>query len=263
MIRNCVAVVLAVLVFPAPEATFAEENYTPTVLVTGSNRGIGLEWVRHYADEGWHVIATCRTPERAAELNALAQSSDNIVVEELDVTDLAEIDALAAKYEGQPIDILLNNAALLGDIEKQVFGELEPELFERVMAVNVYGPLRLSEVLIDNVAMSQHKKITALTSGLGSIAMTERMGRFYFYRMSKAALNMGMRALRADLKRQGIIVSLISPGMVATDMLWESGYRGEALTTEESVDGMAAILANQTIDDPGLITNTDGQTIPW
>jgi NAD(P)-dependent dehydrogenase (short-subunit alcohol dehydrogenase family) len=235
----------------------------PTVFITGANRGIGLEFARQYAADGWRVIATCRTPAAAEALNALAEAHDNLVVEQLDVTDHGRIEALAEQLKAQPIDLLLNNAAMLGELPEQTFGSLSYDAFQQVMAVNVFGPLRLAEALVEQVAVSEQKKIVALTSGLGSMTLTTRMGRFYNYRSSKAALNMAMRALRADLRERGIVVGLVSPGMVQTRMLAASGYRGPALTSAESVSGMRAVIAAMNSADDGVIVNHDGEVIPW
>ncbi len=130
----------------------------PTVLITGSNRGIGLALARNYAISGWNVIATCRSPERADDLKKLIYDYPNISIERLDVTDLDEIESLAKKYEGIAIDVLINNAGILGDIEAQTFGSLDQLSFEKVMAVNAYGPLKVAEAFSDNVALSEQKK---------------------------------------------------------------------------------------------------------
>ena len=238
------------------------ESAPPTVLITGSNRGIGLALSRHYASQNWRVIATCRRPEQAEELQAIAAEHDNLVIELLDVTSDDQIAALAEQYADQPIDLLINNAAILGPLPEQSLGGLDYESFEQTMAVNVFGPLRVSEALSGNVEAAGGK-IVALTSGLGSITLMGRMRGFYFYRISKAALNMGWRALRADLKPRGVAVLLVAPGMVDTRLLHQSGYRGPALTPEESAAGMAEIIANASLEDPGEPINVDGKVIPW
>ena len=235
----------------------------PTVLITGSNRGIGLGFVKHYAAEGWNVIATCRKPAQADDLQALRREFPNVVIEQLDVTDHARIDALADAYRDQPIDLLVNNAAILGSLPEQKIGGLDYELFEQVMAINVYGPMKMTEAFTDHVAASEQKKVVALSSGLSSIKMTAKMPGFYYYRSSKAALNMVMRGMRTDLRDRGIIVALIAPGMVGTQLLYDSGWRGKSLTPEQSVAGMSAHIAGLTLDDPGEIVNTDGKIIPW
>ena len=261
------ALVLA-LVFALPGAAAAEQeapaadSAPPTVLITGSNRGIGLAFAKWYAEQGWNVIATCRRPEQADDLNALAAEHGNLSVDLLDVTREDHISDLSDRLADQHIDLLINNAAVLGPLPEQSLGGLDYDRFEQTMAVNVYAPLRLSEALADNVIAAQGK-IVAITSGVASLTLMSRMRGLYFYRMSKSALNMGWRALRTDLKPRGVAVLLVSPGMVETGLLRESGYTGEALTTEESVAGMVEIIADATLDDPGLPINVDGRVLPW
>ena len=153
-----------------------------TVLITGSNRGLGLEFSKQYAEAGWDVIATCRTPERADELKALANKYKKITVERLDVLDQDEIDALAAKYKGKPIDVLINNAGVLGDLEGQTLGTFDYGNFQRVMGVNVYGVLAVSEAFREHVAASDQKKIVGITSGAGIISRGGGGGQLHFYR---------------------------------------------------------------------------------
>ena len=256
------------LLFSLPGAAAAEQKAQaangapPTVVITGSNRGIGLAFAEWYAEHGWNVVATCRSPEQADDLNALAAEYANLSVELLDVTREDHIRAPADRHADQPIDLLINNAAILGPRPEQSLGGLDYDRFEQTMAVNVYAPLRLSEALADNVAAAKGK-IVAITSGVASLTLMSRMRGLYFYRMSKSALNMGWRALRTDLKPRGVAVLLISPGQVDTRLLRESGYTGEALTPEESAAGMAEIIANATLDDPGLPINVDGRVLPW
>ena len=235
----------------------------PTVLITGANRGIGLAFAGHYANAGWNVIATAREPEQADELRALAAGNPRVAIVQLDVTDLARIDALAQELSGVPIDVLINNAAVLGDLDGQQFGSLDFDQFEWTMAVNVFGPMAMAEAFRANVASSEQKKIVTLTSGLGSLTLMSKMQGMTYYRISKAGVNMGMRAIRASLRNDGIIVALIAPGMVQTQLLEDSGYRGKALTPAASVAGMAEIIAGLTLDDSGAPTNVDGVVIPW
>ncbi|GMW06099.1 MAG: hypothetical protein AMXMBFR8_08960 [Nevskiales bacterium] len=269
--RLVALVLLGLALMPAPSfagSGSVADPGSPTVLLTGSNRGIGLALAREYAGRGWNVIATCRTPAKAAELNALAKSNPKVLVEELDVTDVADMRRLAGKYRGTPIDVLFNNAAILGDRsdvgnKMQQFGNLDEELFVQVMRTNVFGPLKLSELFVEHVAASDQRKIIGMTSGLGSLALMGRMSRFYFYQMSKAALNMGMRALRNDLQPRGVIVALLAPGMVGTDLLAESGYTGKSLTPAESAASLYQLVAALTIEDQGIPINVDGKPIPW
>ena len=152
MARHIALVLLAFSALTSPAVAFGADG--PTVFITGANRGIGLEFARQYAADGWNVIATCRKPEAAEALNALAERHDNLVVEQLDVTDHQRITALAEQFADRPIDLLLNNAAMLGELADQTFGGLNYDAFQQVMAVNVFGPLRLAEALVGSVERS-------------------------------------------------------------------------------------------------------------
>lgn len=243
------------------------ELVKPTVLITGSNRGIGFALVKNYAANGWNVIATCRNPSKAEDLNQLSNQYSSISIEEMDVTDISEIQYLAEKYKNQPIDILINNAGILGNIENQSFGNLDQALFEKVMAVNALGPLKVAEAFADSVALSEQKKIVSMTSGLGSMQITLNSDAFYYYRMSKAALNMGVLAMNVSLKSKGVISALIAPGMVETQLLRDSGYPRVGITTDESAAGLVKVIdeiSNETIKkNRGKSTNYNGMVIPW
>jgi NAD(P)-dependent dehydrogenase (short-subunit alcohol dehydrogenase family) len=259
---------LSPVAVPVASAASVADPASPTILLTGSNRGVGLALVKEFAGKGWNVIATARNPQDATELNELAKANPKISVDQLDVSSVASMQALAERWKGVPIDVLFNNAAILGDRNdtgnrKQQLGGLDEELFDRVMKTNVYGPLKLSELLVENVAASQQKKIIGITSGLGSLTLMGKMSRFYYYQMSKAALNMGFRALRNDLQKRGIIVAILAPGMVDTDLLAESGYSGKALSPAESAAGLYGLVAGLTIEDKGIPVNVDGKPIPW
>lgn len=235
-----------------------------TILITGSNRGIGLGLSEAYAERGWRVIATARSPGKADELNALARKYDNLTVDELDVTDDAEIAALAAKYEGTAIDVLLNNAGVLGDIDKQNAENIDYDEIKFIMDVNVYGPMKMAKAFLPHVKASTQKKILTMTSGLGSMTLTQRLGRFYGYRMSKAAVNMAMRAMHADLKGEGLVIGLIAPGQVQTELLFASGFRGPgSITVEESVAGLMDVIDGVNAETVGLPINYNGDAIPW
>ena len=175
----------------------------PTVLITGASRGIGFELARQYAERGWGVIATARDPATAASLQEMAGQHPNVIIETLDVTDFHEIDALASRYQGVPIDVLINNAGILGDNDSQKFGNFDYAAFDAVMATNVKGPTRMVEAFIDNVAASEQKKIMSISSLVGSIEMT--FGGQTFYRASKSALNMVMRNLSKEMRRSPVV----------------------------------------------------------
>jgi NAD(P)-dependent dehydrogenase (short-subunit alcohol dehydrogenase family) len=236
---------------------------TATVLVTGANRGIGLEFARQYAERGWKVIATARDPAHASELQVIASRQPNLVVEKLDVADNAAITALAQKYRGQPIDVLLNNAGYLGEPEKQALGKsFDYPMFEEIMRVNAYAPLVISQAFLDNVAASQQKKIVAMTSGIGSVALASRFGGLTFYRMSKASLDLGMRSLQADVRSKGIKVGLIVPGEVETRMLRDSGYSGHGKRADETATALIRVIDGLNDQDVKLLS-FDGTIVPF
>ncbi len=237
----------------------------PTVMVTGANRGIGFAFVEYYVAAGWNVLAAVRTPERAAELLALAESYEHLVIEQLDVTDNKRIAELANTYRGTEIDVLINNAGVYGDLDSQSWGSLESDTFDQVMAVNVFAPMKLAEAFADHVAASEQKKIVSITSGAGTVSREGRPGGGLIYGISKAALNMAMRQIRAELAERGVIVALIAPGLVATDMLSVARPTlvATAQTPAESVAGMTAVIAGLDEDYDGRPRNYNGSVIPW
>lgn len=234
-----------------------------TVLITGTNRGIGLELVRQYAARGDEVIATARNPEAAKELQALAAGFKSVRIERLDVTDVAAIEALAAKYRGKTIDVIINNAGTLGDVGKQRAGSLDQAEFLAVINANTFGALKVAEAFKAHLLAGKTRKVFGMTSGLGSSELTARRGDFYAYRASKAALNIGFRALAADWRAEGIVVGLIAPGMVETDLLRASGFPGRGITPEESVAGMIKVIDAMTLENNAQAINYDGKPIPW
>jgi NAD(P)-dependent dehydrogenase (short-subunit alcohol dehydrogenase family) len=244
-----------------PNLPHAAEN--ATVLITGANRGIGLELARQYAERGWHVIATCRSPGEAKELRAIAGEHSNVAVEPMDVTDFASVDALAARYRGKPIDVLLNNAGISGDDSVQVFGKLKYEVYNQVHAVNVLGPLKVAEAFVENVAASQQKKIINITSTQGSVTLASpQNGNTLFYRSSKSALNMIMHRLSFDLKKRGITVGLISPGFVKTD--FTKGLNLPIMiTAKESASAVIKVIDDYGLDKSGTFVRHTGESAPW
>jgi NAD(P)-dependent dehydrogenase (short-subunit alcohol dehydrogenase family) len=244
----------------------AETPTTGTVLITGSNRGIGLELARNYAQQGWRVYATARRPEAAEDLRAIAAEYPNLTIERLDVLDHDMIDALAGKLADQPIDVLLNNAAVLGEPNEQKFGQQNFELLARIMATNVAGPMKMAEAFAAQVERSEQKKIVAITSGQGSISMLRSSG-IVFYNMSKAALNMAMRSNSMALKSRGITVALISPGAVDTQMmnlaLERAGVRFPLLTPTQSAAMVIDTINKYGLDMSGTFMSHEGKEIPW
>jgi len=250
-----------VLIDPAKRS-----DITGTVLITGANRGIGLEMARNYAERGWRVIATARSPDRATELQELAEQHPKLSIEQLDVTSSEEVAALAAKYRGQPIDVLLNNAAWLGAPEDQLLGSYDFDVLLGVMDTNVAGPLRLAEAFLEHVAMSEQKKIVGITSVQGSLTLI-RSASIQFYNASKSALNMSYRALSAAVEERGITVALISPGAVDTDMMAQalggSDFQMRLLTPAQSAEAVINVIDGYGFEMSGTFLSHEGSQLPW
>ena len=245
-------------------------NSSPTVLITGANRGLGLEFVKQYATDGWNVIATARNPTTANELQALAKTHANIVIEQLDVRDLKMIDTLAEKYQERPIDVLLNNAAISGSPDpEQSFRRLNYELFNPFLETNARGPLKMSEAFLQHVQASEKKKIVVVTSagGLFSEARGSTMGT-YFYRASKAAVNMLMIQVAVDVKRRGIAVVLLNPGLVDTqNMLAELNEKMnlglKLVPIKDSIAGMRDLIESKGLEESGLVFDWNGEQLDY
>jgi NAD(P)-dependent dehydrogenase (short-subunit alcohol dehydrogenase family) len=234
------------------------------LLITGANRGLGLEFTRQYAERGAKIIATARSPEKADELNALAAVNESVVVEQLDVTDHAAIEALAAKYEGVPIDLLLNNAGIGGGIENQMFGKMNYDVFYDVMAVNVAGPMKMCEEFRKNVEASELKKMVSVSSSQGSISSVT-MPMLYWYRSSKSALNMQMVNLALQVKKKKMIIGLVTPGATATDFIPEQ-YRKMIKgiqTPQEAAADMIRNIDRFSVANSGTFFDYTGDVVPW
>jgi NAD(P)-dependent dehydrogenase (short-subunit alcohol dehydrogenase family) len=234
----------------------AEEPHS--VLVTGANRGLGLEFTRQYVADGWQVYAACRSPKTANELQQLAgKSGGRIRVLALDVTDAASVRAAAAGLKGEAIDLLLNNAGVMGPRHERI-GSLNYAAWAKVLDANTLGPMRVSEALVENVAKSGLKQIVTITSGMGSVA-DNTSGGAYAYRSSKAAVNMVMKSLSIDLASRGITCVVMNPGWVRTDM----GGSGGKLTPAESINAMRSVIAKLRLEDSGKFLNYTGKPYPW
>lgn len=258
MFRQLAATAIALLSVLTTTIVLAAE--VPTVLITGANRGIGLEMARIYAARGWNVIATARNPAAADELRAIQAAHPQLSIVQLDVTDHPRIDELAAEYRDRPVDILINNAAISGGHENAELGTMDFEVYHQVHAVNVVGPTKMLEAFLPSIEKSQQKKIINITSGQGSIAKT--WGCCTFYRSSKAALNMMMRNLSIELKKRGVTVGLISPGFVKTGFT-EGLDLPMMITAEESATKVIAVIDDYDLEDTGTFLGKDGQTWPW
>ena len=227
----------------------------PSVLVTGANRGIGLAFARSYAEDGWRTFAACREPQAARALAELADG-DRVSLHRLDVTSEDSVAGLARDLDGEPIDVLINNAGI-GE-PGPAFGGLDYDKWMRTLAVNTLGPVRVSEALRPHVVRSTRRVIAAVTSGLGSIG-DNTSGGFFAYRSSKAALNMAFRSLAHELQPDGIAVVVVNPGWVRTDM---GGPQG-TLAPGQSVQRLRQILDEAGPAQSGRFLNHDGKELPW
>jgi NAD(P)-dependent dehydrogenase (short-subunit alcohol dehydrogenase family) len=270
-IRVCLAALLVSAGVAGGSGTIASAaaatRATPVALVTGANRGIGLALSTVLAEKGWRVIATCRDPEHADELTALSARHPAVTVDRLDVTDEAALEALAARYRGQPIDVLINNAGILGNPDAQQLGNFDARTFEDVMRVNALAPLRVAQAFLDNVAASGQKKIVTLTSSAGSLAVVGQAHDNYFYRMSKSASNMSMLLLQNEVRPRGVIVALVSPGPVDTQMNreWRHGAppSPSLLSPLQSATAVVTVIERLTPERAAHALSHDGQEIPW
>jgi NAD(P)-dependent dehydrogenase (short-subunit alcohol dehydrogenase family) len=229
----------------------ADDTYDYTVLVTGANRGLGLEFARQYSQAGWKVIGTARNPETATELKAL-----EVNVLQLDVANAESVAALARSLKGQPIDLLINNAGIFPRVSS--LAEVDFDDVARTLEVNTVGPMRVTRALLPNLRAGKSRQIVNITSGLGSIE-NNTFGQYYGYRESKAALNMFTRTLALELKDEGITCIVMSPGWVRTDM----GGPNANLSPNESITGMRKVIEDLTLADTGSYWNYDGTTLPW
>ncbi|QFS88728.1 MULTISPECIES: SDR family oxidoreductase [Marinobacter] len=217
------------------------------VVITGANRGIGLELARHYAGQGCEVIGVCR--QSSDELSEVAKQ----VIEGVDVTTDAGIEKLTSALVGKSISLLINNAGLLQD---EQLGNIDFDSIRTQMEINAYAPLRVTEALVPQIR--EGGKIANITSRMGSIADNDSGGR-YGYRASKAALNAFGKSLAVDLKPRGIAVAQLHPGYVKTRMVNFGGL----ITPEESAKGLAERIANLSLENTGSFWHSNGEELPW
>lgn len=227
------------------------------MLITGANRGIGLEFVKQYAEAGWQVIATCRHPAKAEELKKLATKHPHISIYSLDVSNPESITQLKQSITNQPIDHLINNAGIYGP-SNQTLDKVTANDMLDVYKVNTLGPLLLTQALLKNVADSEEKLIIAITSRVGSIA-DNSAGKNYGYRTSKAALNMAMKNIAIETEAQGIRVLILHPGWVKTSM----GGKNALITTAESVSGLRNIINTYQSKELAPFVAFDGRELSW
>jgi len=245
-----------------------------TVMITGANSGLGLELVKQYAAKDWTVIATHRRDGVPDSLKSVVAEHPNVRVERMDVASIDEVHALAAKLAGTPIDVLINNAGIYsdrsacadeacrGEDSTQTFGQLDYELFDTIMAVNVRGPLLVSEAFAANVRASKQKKLVSISSTNGSVTFTLGGSGAIAYRASKAALNRAMQLVAVHEKNAGVTVLLLHPGAVLTERQAHLTYPG-MIEMQPSVAGMIEQIEKATLADTGRFIQYDGTTAPW
>jgi len=226
-----------------------------TVLITGANRGIGLEFTKQYAAEGADVIACCRNPAKADALNALAKAA-GVKVMALDVTSPKSVEALKQALKGQPIDIVINNAGV-GGPRSEPKGTIEFDGWVETLKTNSIAPMLVSLALHDNLKAGKAKKLVTITSMMGSIA--NHGGGAYAYRASKAAVNSVMHGLSKEWAKDSIAVGIYHPGWVKTDM----GGAGAPVTPQDSVKGLRAQIANLGAANSGAYLDFQGKEIAW
>ena len=231
-----------------------------TTLITGANRGIGLEFAKQYAAHGWRVFACTRNAEKSDDLNVLAtKQPGQITVHTLDVEDHAQIDELARSLSGESIDLLINNAGIYAESHHSgVFTSANYEAWARTFLVNTMATLKMTQAFTSQILRSSQKKMVTISSKMGSIA-DNTGGGSYMYRSSKAAVNMVVKTLAVDLKPSGLIAAALHPGWVQTAM----GGPNALISTTKSVSGMRRVIDGLTLADSGRFIAYDGQTIPW
>jgi NAD(P)-dependent dehydrogenase (short-subunit alcohol dehydrogenase family) len=228
-------------------------------LITGANRGIGLEFCRQFALDGWHVQACCRNPDQADALNKLAaRYPEQIKLHALEVTNHAQIEQLARTLSDETIDLLINDAGIYPAADKNGFGHTDYAEWMTAFSINTMAPLKMVEAFVKQIARSQLKLIVTITSQMGSID-DNSSGGSYLYRSSKAAANMVVKSLAVDLKEKGVISVAFNPGWVKTDM----GGPNAMITVEQSVTDMRKVIGGLTPADTGKFIGNDGLVIPW
>jgi NAD(P)-dependent dehydrogenase (short-subunit alcohol dehydrogenase family) len=250
-----------------------------TVMITGANSGIGLEFAKQYAAKGWTVIATHRRSDTPETLAELAAKYKTFRIEKLDVTDNNAALALAEKLKDVPIDVLVNNAGVYndrsqckgdddkcpGDWDVESFGNMKFSLLDTMMAVNIKGPLIVSQAFYPNVLKSKQKKIVAISSSNGTLTGEKQVrAGTIFYRMTKAALNREMQIVAASVKKDGVTVIMFNPGPTLTEHqeYLDGKYEG-MLKTSFTVENMIKTTGKVTIADTGKFLRYDGATEPW
>ncbi|WP_416896236.1 MAG: SDR family oxidoreductase [Minwuia sp.] len=224
-----------------------------TVLITGAGRGIGRKLAEHYMGDGANVLLTARDPSTLDDLAA-----GGAEVFKLEVTDAGDIAQLKSALGSRPIDILINNAGIIGGPGPQTFGDLIMDDWAETMRINVFAPFAITEALIDNVMASTEKKFIVISSRMGSISQNTAPDKI-IYRSSKAAVNMVWKCLHNRLASKGAIVVPLHPGWVSTDM----GGSGAPVTPEDSAEGLAKVIDGLKARDSAQLFDYQREEIGW
>jgi len=228
------------------------------ILITGANRGIGLEMVKYGMEQGWRIFACCRNPHNAESLfNVAKLSNGQISVHIADMMELSTLQALSYELRNDPIDILVNNAGIYGS-DKNTFGGVDVDSWMQAFKINSIAPLKMVEAFSEQLFMGKRKLVACMSSKMGSMA-DNGYGNSYIYRSSKAALNAVVKSLSIDLKDKGLISVALHPGWVKTEM----GGPNAEITTRECVEKIFNNLATLSIQDSGRFIDIDGSDIPW
>ena len=219
-----------------------------TVLVTGANRGIGLEYCRQLSARGDHVIAVCRKASR--ELNSLGVQ----IEAGIELTEASALDELMSRLQSLCLDGVILNAGIL---HSNALNNLDVEAIRQQFEINALAPLRLVSALTSN--LSSGSWVALMTSRMGSIA-DNSSGGSYGYRMSKAALNIAGKSLAIDLKPQGIAVAILHPGLVATRMI---NFNPSGISPQQSVEGLLKRIDALTLETSGSFWHANGDVLPW
>ncbi len=228
-----------------------------TVLITGTNRGIGLEFVKQFLAREDTVLATCRDMGSATELRQLKNDTSKLHIFELDVSSQKSMEDLTLQLTGHAIDIFINNAGVYGPRDS-TFGKVSANEWAKVLQVNAKAPMILTQLLIDNLRDGSDKKLLYITSKMGSID-DNKGGGSYVYRSSKAALNAVVKSISVDLRDSGFSVAVLHPGWVQTDM----GGPNALIDVTTSVSKMIDVIDNLNFHNSGSFFNYDGGIIPW
>jgi NAD(P)-dependent dehydrogenase (short-subunit alcohol dehydrogenase family) len=241
----------------------AQSKSAGTVLVTGANRGLGLEYCRQLAAAGWRVIAGTREPDRAADLQSLARANhDQVRILRLDVVDEAGIQAVVQELRGQPLDMLINNAGTFGPegspqgMRYQSLANMDYEIWRNILEVNLLAPFRLTVALAASLRLASRPVVVMLSSDLGSIA-NNRLGHSHAYRTSKAGLNMLTKGIANEWR--DLITVAMAPGWCRTEL----GGEEAEIDPGDSVRAQLQTLAALTADHNGQFIDRFGAPVAW